>query len=164
MKKLEKKLLIILLLSLTLLSTATLANARRKNEVFIDVGDPFVAKWVETPMPNGFTRLDAELVFPWSYDGELVGSTIQYVYGIIKYQEGKDPVASLSAYGVYTASGDLSGTLTYTLGNQWNMVTGEIWGFHMRIVGGTGDFKGIKGIGGDEFPNFMLYVNKNPWE
>ena len=163
MKKIEGTLLTILLLSLVLLPT-TLATARRKNEVLIEVGPPTVAKWEETLMPNGFTRLEAELVFPWSYEGKPVGTTTQYVYGKIKYQEGKDPVAILYGYGVYEASGDLDGTLTYTLGNNWNMATDEIWGFRMRIVGGTGDFEGIKGIGGDAFPNFILYVNFNPWE
>jgi hypothetical protein len=164
MEKNEKKLRTILLLSLTLLSPVILVTARRKTEVLIEVGPPTPTKWVETPMPNGFTRLDAELVFPWSYDGELVGSTTQYVNGIIKYREGEETVASLFGYGIYTASGDLSGTVTYTGVNQWNMDTGEIWGFSMRVVGGTGDFEGIKGIMGNEFPNFMLYVNFNPWE
>jgi hypothetical protein len=163
MKKIESTLFTILLLSLVLLPT-TQAIARRKNEVLIEVGAPTPTKWIETPMPNGFSRLEAELVFPWSYDGEPVGSTTQYVHGIIKYREGEDTVASLFGYGVYTASGDLLGTVTYTGGNQWNMDTGEIWGFYMRVVGGTGDFEGIKGIMGNEFPNFMLYVNFNPWE
>jgi hypothetical protein len=164
MKKIGKSLLVIFLFSTMLLSTTYLATAYRKTEVLIEVGAPTITKWEEIPMANGFTRLEAIFVFPWSYDGEPVGSATQNVYGIIKYQEGKDTVAMLSGYGVYTASGELTGTLTYTLGNQWNMDTGDIWGFRMQIVGGTDDFEGIKGIGGNEYPNFMLYVNFNPWE
>jgi len=142
----------------------TVASAQGKSEVLVEVGDPTVVTWNETLLPNGFARVEIILDFPWSYDGEPVGVTRQYAYGIIKYIEGKDPVAVLSGYGVYEASGDLSGTLTYTLRNYWNMVTGEIWGFHMSVEGGTGDFEGILGIEGNEFPNFMLYVNFNPWD
>jgi ABC-type branched-subunit amino acid transport system substrate-binding protein len=135
-----------------------------KNEVFIEVGAPEVVKWEEIPLPNGYATLEIVLDFPWSYDGEQVGITRQTANGIIKYEEGKDPVAILTGYGVYNATGELSGTLTYTIGNRWNMVTQEIWDFYMVVEGGTGDFQGIQGIGGNEYPNFMLYVNINPWD
>ena len=140
------------------------SSDRGKIEVLVEVAPPTVVTWEETPMPNGDARLELVLDFQWSYDGEPVGITRQYAYGIIKYIEGKDPVAVLSGYGVYEASGDLSGTLTYTIGNRWNMATGEIWDFYMIIEGGTGDFEGIEGVGGNVYPNFMLYVNFNPWE
>jgi branched-chain amino acid transport system substrate-binding protein len=139
-------------------------SAQGKNEVFIEVAAPTMVKWEETPMPNGNSRLEVILDFQWSYEGKPVGIARQYAYGIIEYVEGKDPVAILSGYGVLEASGELSGTLTYTLGNRWNMVNGEIWDFYMTIEGGTGDFEGIEGIGGNEYPNFMLYVNYNPWD
>ncbi len=142
----------------------TAASAQGKSEVLVEVAPPTVVTWEETLLPNGFARLEMILDFQWSYDGEPVGVTRQYAYGIIKYIEGKDPIAVVSGYGVYEASGDLSGTLTYTIRNYWNMVTQEIWDFHMSIEGGTGDFEGILGIGGNEFPNFMLYVNFNPWD
>ncbi len=139
--------------------------ARGKNDVFIGVGAPEVVTWEETPLPNGYATLEIVLDFPWSYNAEQVGTTRQTAYGIIKYEEGKDPIAVLAGYGIYEASGDLNGTLTYTIGNRWNMVTQEIWDFYMVIEGGTGDFQGIQGIGGEEeYPNFMLYVNINPWD
>ena len=166
MKKIEKSLILILLLTTVLLAPASLAAAKRKTEVLIEIKDPpSVTQWDETSMPNGFTKLEAALVFTWYYDDVAVGECTQYVHGIIKYQEGKDTIAALSGYGVYQASGDYTGTLTYTIGNQWNMDTGEIWAFRMRIVGGTGDFEGVKGLGGDEaYPHFMLYLNFNPWD
>jgi len=142
----------------------TAASAQGKSEVLVEVGAPTVVTWNETLLPNGFARLEMILDFPWSYDGEPVGVTRQYAYGIIKYIEGKDPIAVLSGYGVYEASGDLSGTLTYTIRNYWNMVTQEVWDFHMSVEGGTGDFEGIEGIGENAFPNFMLYINYNPWD
>lgn len=137
---------------------------RGKSEVFIEVGAPEVVTWEETPLSNGNARVEIILDFPWSYNGELIGTTRQYAYGIIEYEEGKDPVAILSGYGILEASGDLNGTLTYTIGNRWNMVTQEIWDFYLIVEGGTGDFDGIQGIGGNEYPNFMLYVNYNPWD
>jgi hypothetical protein len=166
MKKIKKSLLIILLLTTIMLAPTSLAAAKRKTEVLIEIKDPpTVTLWEEIAMPNGFTRLEASLVFTWYYNDVAVGECTQYVHGIIKYREGKDPVATLSGYGVYEASGDYTGTMTYTIGNQWNMNSGEIWAFRMRIVGGTGDFEGIKGTGGDDaYPHFMLYLNFNPWD
>jgi branched-chain amino acid transport system substrate-binding protein len=139
-------------------------STQGKSMAFIEVGNPEVVTWEETPLSNGNSRVEIILDFPWSYEGELVGTTRQYAYGIIEYEEGKDPVAILSGYGIYEASGELSGTLTYTAGNRWNMVTQEIWDFFMVVEGGTGDFAGIQGIGGNEYPNFMLYLNFNPWD
>jgi len=102
---------------------ALAVSFRGKSEVFIEVGVPEVIKREETPMPNGDARMEIILDFPWSYDGEQIGITRQYAYGTIEYEEEKDPVAVLAGYGIYEASGDLNGTLTYTIGNRWNMVT-----------------------------------------
>jgi len=144
---------------------ALAVSFRGKSEVFIEVGVPEVIKREETPMPNGDARMEIILDFPWSYDGEQIGITRQYAYGTIEYEEEKDPVAVLAGYGIYEASGDLNGTLTYTIGNRWNMVTQEIWDFYLIVEGGTGDFAGIQGIAGNaEYPNFMLYLNFNPWD
>lgn len=134
-----------------------------KSEVFIEIGAPTMVTYEETPLPSGDAALVVVLDFPWIYNGEPVGIARQSAYGIIRYEEGKDPVAILSGYGILEASGELNGTLTYTIGNRWNMVTQEIWDFYMNVECGTGDFEGIQGIGGNEYPNFMLYVNYNPW-
>ncbi len=165
MKTRGRKIAIVLLLSLLMLLPSTFVTGRREYEAQIGLVLSAPPLWEETPMPNGFTKLYAELVFDWYYEGEYVGTATQYVTGVIKY-EGEIPVvAMLRGYGVYEAAGDLSGTLTYTLGNNWDMVSGEIWAFRMRIVGGTGDFAGIKGTGVDDaYPDFLLYLNFNPWE
>jgi hypothetical protein len=65
MEKNEKKLLTILLLSLTLLSPVILVTARRKTEVLIEVGPPTPTKWVETPM-HGFGRSIGDSNVYWS--------------------------------------------------------------------------------------------------
>lgn len=162
MKK-TKKLAYTLLISLIILLPSTSALARRKNEVLITVPIPpsFLYPPIEEPMPNGFLKVDWGIQFYWYYDGEEVGTAEQYVTGIIR----NDGIAMLKGYGIYTSSDpDLPGTITYTIGNNWDMNTGEIWAFHMRITGGTGSFEGIKGTGSDDaYPDFLLYLNFNPW-
>ena len=113
-------------------------------------------------MPNEFMKVDWIIEgIIWEYEGQEVGTANQYVTGIMK-TDGK---AMLQGWGVYTSSIDgLTGTLTYTIGNNWDMVSNEIWAFRMRIVGGTGDFEGIKGTATAEYPDFLMYLNFNPWE
>lgn len=164
MKSSKKTLALITLLSMVILIPSTLVNARRDHEILITCPDPpSVNKYDVYPMPNGFLKVDIELEFNWYYEGVKVGAAIQYVIGIMRPD---DNLAMLRGYGVYTSSVDgLPGTLTYTIGNNWDMYTNEIWAFRMRIVGGTGSFEGIKGTGTDEaYPNFLLYLNFNPWE
>ena len=160
MKKMRKTLASMLLLSMVILIPSTLVNARRNYEILITLPNPpTVNKWDVYPMPNGFLKVDIELEFDWYYEGVSVGTATQYVTGIMRPD---DEVAMLKGYGIYTGS---SGTLTYTIGNNWDMSTNEIWAFRMRIVGGTGSFEGIKGTGSDEaYPDFLLYLNFNPWD
>ena len=97
--------------------------------------------------------------FIWYYDDTEIGYAWQYVKGIVDHN-GR---ATLYGYGVFTSTFESSGTLTYTIGNNWDMVSGDVWAFRMRIVDGTGDFSGIKGTAVADFPDFLMYLNFNPW-
>ena len=92
MNKTEKTLGKILLLSMIVLLPSTVASAWTRTEILVEVGAPTTTKWDEIPIGDGIYKVDAELVFPWSVEGELVGYATQYVYGTVEYKEGHDTI------------------------------------------------------------------------
>jgi hypothetical protein len=132
-------------------------------------GEPFILNDNSVEMPNGFYKVDQELQFYWlsapydpfNPDANILGTAIQYVVGVRR----TNGVESLRGYGVYTSS--ISGKPgTYTIGNQWDSGTGDMWALRLRIVEGTETFAGIKGPGAlnIDLMAFELYLHSDPWE
>lgn len=133
--------------------------------------EPFEFDVQNEPMPNGFTKIDMKLNFKWlsepynpsEPDANILGTAVQHVTGI----ERANGVQSLHGYGVFTSTMDgVDGTITYTIGNNWDPGTGKMWAGRLRIVEGTEDFEGIKGPAelNFEYMAFELYLHENPWE
>ena len=113
------------------------------------------------PLPDGRVKVCWIMDFIWYVEGEEVGVARQYVTGFIDVNQ----IADLFGFGVVTSTVDgLEGRLGYSIANKWDMNTNEIWDFSMRVFGGTGDFRGIKGTVEADYPDFLLYLNFNPWE
>lgn len=162
MKSVKKMLAFMMLLSTCILFPNTLVYAQRNQDPVTIPCAPAEFYDYSVMMPNGFMQVNWKIKFLWYYEGEEIGYAWQYVTGI----QRTDGVAMLRGYGVFTSTlSELPGTLTYTIGNNWDTTTGEIWAFRMRIVGGTDSYEGIKGTGTAEaFPDFLLYLNFNPWD
>ena len=160
--KRTQTLVLLFLLSMCVLGSDTLVYAQRNQEPVIIPCAPAEFHDYSVMMPNGFMKVNWEIKFFWYYEGNEIGYAWQYVTGI----QRTDGIAMLRGYGVFTSTlSELPGTLTYTIGNNWDMGTNELWAFRMHIIGGTESFEGIKGTGTDEaYPDFLLYLNFNPWE
>jgi len=161
MKSAKKILALVLLLSMGVLLPNIFLYAQGNPKTIIIATGPAVEFYgTSVPGPDGHILVDWEMKFFWSYEGNEIGYAWQYVSGIIK----TNGMATLSGYGEFTSTApELSGTISYTIGNNWE--GDEIWGFRMRIVGGTGDFEGIKGTVKPDYPAFFLMrLNFNPWE
>jgi len=162
MKSAKKTLVLILLLTMGVLLPNTLVYAQRNQEpVRIATSPPVEFIDNSETMPNGLIKVDWEIKFIWYYEDSEIGYAWQYVSGVQK----TNGMATLIGYGEFTSTDtDLPGTITYTIGNNWDLISNEIWAFRMRVVGGTGSFDGIKGTAVADFPDFLLYLNFNPWE
>ncbi|MCW4051312.1 MAG: hypothetical protein NWE89_16430 [Candidatus Bathyarchaeota archaeon] len=121
-------------------------------------------------MPNGFYKVDQTLKFYWlsapldlsNLDANILGTAIQHVVGVRR----TNGVESLHGDGIYTSTiSEKPGTITYTIGNNWDGAT-EMWAGRLRIVEGTETFEGIKGPAelNFELMAFELYLHVNPWE
>jgi len=138
------------------------------------MGEPFILENNPEEMPNGFYKVHQTLKFFWlsaPYDpgdpeaniANTMGTALQYVVGVGR----TNGVETLHGYGVYTSTiSGKPGTITYTIGNNWNSGTGEMWAGRLRIVGGTDTFEDIKGPAELNFDlmAFELYLHENPWE
>jgi hypothetical protein len=160
----KSKLVISTVLVLAILVPASTILAQH-NQDPVSIGsypDP-VLVWKDNSVegPNGLIFVDWEQYWIWTYEGEDIGTVTQYVRGTIDHK-GR---AKLIGYGTFTSTVDgLPGTIDYTIGNNWDMNTNEIWAFRMRFTGGTESFEGIKGTAKADFPYFLVYLNFNPWD
>jgi hypothetical protein len=162
MKRVKHILALVLLVSMGVLLPNIFLYAQGNPKTISIATGPAVEFYDSSvPGPDGLILVDWEMKFFWSYEGNEIGYAWQYVSGIIK----TNGMATLIGYGVFTSTvPELSGTISYTIGNNWDGVA-EIWGFRMRIVGGTGDFEGIKGTVRPVYPVFFLMrLNFNPWD
>ena len=134
-------------------------------------GETFVIDDSSEPMPNGFYKVDMSMKFYWlsapfdpfNLDANILGTAIQHVVGVRR----TNGVETLHGSGVYTSTiPGKQGTITYTIGNNWNPGTGDMWAGRLRIVEGTETFEGIKGPVELNFDlmAFELYLHENPWE
>ena len=175
--KRKSSLTLTLVLTIAFLTLTTASAQKNKDPIMVYTVPAFV--WGEEfqfdiqnePMPNGFTKVDMKLNFKWlsepyNPDDPLVnilGTAVQHVTGI----ERNNGVQSLHGSGVFTSTiPDKTGTITYTIGNNWDPGTGKMWAGRLRIVEGTDHFEGIKGPAelNFELMAFELYLHKDPWE
>ncbi len=127
---------------------------------------------VQPRAPNGFTKVDMKMNWYWvsvpvnpvNPDPSIpyiLGTAVQHVVGIAR----TDGMETLRATGVFTSTTELTGTITYTMGNNWDGGA-LMWAGRLRIVEGTGAFAGIKGPAelNFELMAFELYLHSDPWE
>ena len=174
-RRMSTILVVILSLSLFLPSISVLGQKNQDPILVYTVpafvwGEAFVIDDSSELMPNGFYKVDMTMKFYWlsapfdplNPDANILGSAIQHVIGVRR----TNGVETLHGYGVYTSTiSGKPGTITYTIGNNWNPGTGEMWAGRLRIVGGTDTFKDIKGPAELNFDlmAFELYLHENPW-
>ncbi len=167
-------LFVIVSLSLILPSISLLAQKNQDPILVYTVpaffwGEAFVLDDSSVEMPNGGVKVDMTLKFYWlsapydesDPDANILGTATQHVVGVRR----ANGVESLHGSGVYTSTiSGKPGTITYTIGNNWDGAT-EMWAGRLRIVEGTGTFEGIKGPAelNFELMAFELYLRDNPW-